>query len=82
MQFGDVKQVIEVSGSGSAEKKLAEGWKLLAVVPGLAPSVSATAPLISKVIYVLGKPAEPEKGSDQDGDNAPGTYVSEFDPFA
>lgn len=61
MQFGDVKQVIEVIGSDSAEKKLAEGWQLLAVVPGLAPSAPGT-PLISKVIYVLGKPAEPEKG--------------------
>lgn len=61
MQFGDMKQVIEVSGSGSAEKKLAEGWKLLAVVPGLEPSAPGT-PLLSKVIYVLGKPAEPEKG--------------------
>jgi hypothetical protein len=77
MQFGDVKQVIEVSGSVSAERKMADGWKLLAVVPGLEPSLPGT-PLISKVIYVLGKPAEPEKGHFDDK----GEFVSEYDPYA
>jgi hypothetical protein len=70
MHFGDVKQVIEVSGSGSADKRLAEGWKLLAVIPGLQPSIPGE-PLTSKVIYVLGKPAEQEEGDWVDGDWVP-----------
>jgi len=59
MQFSEVKQVIEVNGSRDANAKLAQGWHLLAVVPGLQPTVQG-ASLTTQVVYVLGKPAEPE----------------------
>lgn len=52
MQMHEVGEVIQVANSGPANIKLAEGWKLLAVVPG------AGAGSGSIVIYVLGKPAK------------------------
>ena len=52
MQMSEAVEVIQVAGAGNANIKLAEGWRLLAVVPG---NVAATGHAI--VLYVLGKPA-------------------------
>lgn len=43
MQFYDVDEVTQVAGAANADLKLAEGWKLLAVVGA------------SHVFYVLGR---------------------------
>ncbi|MGZ0703329.1 hypothetical protein ACXM5Z_13755 [Pseudomonas piscis] len=50
--MSDVVEVVQVVGAASANKTLAEGWKLLAVVP------NANNAGVSHVAYVLGKPAE------------------------
>lgn len=56
MQISDAVEVVQVAGASSANKKLAEGWTLLAVVP------SANNAGLAHVAYVLGKPAPKEKG--------------------
>lgn len=56
MQISDAVEVVEVVGAAGANKKLAEGWTLLAVVP------SANAAGKAHVAYVLGKAERsPEK---------------------
>lgn len=50
MQMSEAAEVVQVHGAQEANKKLAEGWKLLAVVPGSEPDA------VSFVTYVLGKP--------------------------
>ncbi|MCE1004521.1 hypothetical protein [Pseudomonas sp. NMI1173_11] len=52
MQMSDAVEVVQVAGSTQANEKLAEGWKLLAVVP----SENATGK--AHVAYVLGKPGQ------------------------
>ena len=52
MQISEAVEVVQVVGAGNANKKLAEGWKLLAVVP------SADNIGLAHVAYVLGR-AEP-----------------------
>ncbi len=56
MQLSDAVEVVQVAGMRSANEKLAEGWKLLAVVPG------ANAEGKAHVAYVLGKSAAKAKG--------------------
>ena len=56
MQMSEVVEVTQVYGAGNANTKMAEGWKLLAVVPGKAHGVENTG-----VIFVLGKSAEKQK---------------------
>jgi hypothetical protein len=51
MQMYEAAEVVQVDGEADANKKLAEGWKLLAVLPGL-PLGSNNR---TSVIYVLGK---------------------------
>lgn len=53
MQMSDAVEVVQVAGAGEANKKLAEGWTLLAVVP------NANNAGLAHVAYVLGKAAEP-----------------------
>ncbi|WP_434987468.1 hypothetical protein [Pseudomonas protegens] len=54
MQMSDVVEVVQVAGAANANKKLAEGWKLLAVTgAGNGQEEGHTF-----VWYVLGKPAE------------------------
>ncbi len=68
MQMSDAVEVVQVAGASAANDKLAEGWKLLAVVP------SANSSGHQHVAYVLGKPkssSEP-KGKYVDGDWVPG----------
>lgn len=55
MQMCDAAEVVQVAGAGEANKKLAEGWTLLAVVP------SANNSGLAHVAYVLGKPAAKTK---------------------
>ena len=55
MQMSEAAEVVQVAGSTAANQKLAEGWKLLAVVP------HANNAGQSHVAYVLGKPAEKAK---------------------
>lgn len=55
MQISDAVEVIEVFSEDEANERLAEGWRLLAVVPG-APRGSSNR---ASVVYVLGKPADP-----------------------
>lgn len=50
MQMSEVGTVVEARGIDEANKKLADGWTLLAVVPGTIPDAT------SHVVYVLGKP--------------------------
>lgn len=52
MQISDAVEVVEVVGAAGANKKLTEGWTLLAVVP------SANAAGKAHVAYVLGKAEE------------------------
>ncbi|SEM38642.1 hypothetical protein SAMN03159362_4521 [Pseudomonas sp. NFIX51] len=52
MQMHEAAQVLEVIGEETANERLAEGWKLLAVLPGLPRGSSSS----TTVIYVLGKP--------------------------
>lgn len=52
MQMSDAVEVIEVHGQGLANGKLAEGWKLLAVFPGIGLNGRGT-----YAVYVLGKAA-------------------------
>ncbi|WP_349987437.1 hypothetical protein ABMQ39_06630 [Pseudomonas alloputida] len=52
MQMSDAVELVQVAGSTQANEKLAEGWKLLAVVP----SENATGK--AHVAYVLGKPGQ------------------------
>ncbi len=59
MQLSDAKQVVQVATYGEANKKLADGWKLLAVLP------SADDAGLARVAYVLGKTEpQPAKPSD------------------
>lgn len=51
MQLSDAIEVVQVAGATNANEKLAEGWKLLAVVPGANSSGQP------HVAYVLGKPS-------------------------
>lgn len=51
MQMHEAAEVVQVVGDTNANEKLADGWKLLAVLPGL-PSGSSNS---TSVIYVLGK---------------------------
>lgn len=51
MQMSDAIEVVQVAGATNANEKLAEGWKLLAVVP------SANSSGQPHVAYVLGKPS-------------------------
>lgn len=51
MQISDATEVLEVNSPSSANTKLKEGWKLLAVVPGMNTGNTGG----SYVIYVLGK---------------------------
>jgi hypothetical protein len=50
MQLSDAVEVIEVAGIFGVNEKLAEGWTLLAVVPGADHAGRA------QVTYVMGKP--------------------------
>jgi len=54
MHMSDAVQVVQVAGSNAANEKLADGWKLLAVVPHANDAGKA------HVAYVLGKPRAPE----------------------
>lgn len=49
MQLSEVGSLLEARGSKEANEKLADGWELLAVVPGIVPDAT------SHVIYVLGR---------------------------
>ena len=51
MQMHEAAEVTQVVGDKHANEKLAEGWKLLAVIPGVGQGSS----LSTSVIYVLGK---------------------------
>lgn len=51
MKMSDAIEVVQVAGATNANEKLAEGWKLLAVVP------SANSSGQPHVAYVLGKPS-------------------------
>lgn len=51
MQMHEAAEVMQVDSETDANKKLAEGWKLLTVLPGL-PLGSNNR---TSVIYVLGK---------------------------
>ncbi|WP_177339397.1 MULTISPECIES: hypothetical protein [unclassified Pseudomonas] len=53
MQLSDAQEVIEVRGATEANERLAEGWTLLAVVPGAEPNAT------TYVTYVLGKSSLP-----------------------
>lgn len=55
MQMSDAAEVVQVAGATSANKKLAEGWTLLAVVP------SANNAGAAHVAYVLGKSKDKDK---------------------
>lgn len=66
MQLSEVKEVVQVSGAAGATAKIREGWTLLGFVPGTTSGMSG-----SSVLYVLGKPAEPEKGNFKDGEWMP-----------
>jgi hypothetical protein len=56
MQMSEAAEVVQVAGATSANKKLAEGWTLLAVVP------NANNSGLAHVAYVLGKSERsPEK---------------------
>lgn len=54
MQINEVVEVVEELHAAQANRRLADGWKLLAVVPGYdhhnAQAVAC---------YVLGRPADP-----------------------
>lgn len=52
MQLSDAVEVVQVAGATQANEKLAEGWKLLAVVPNENASGKAY------VAYVLGRSEE------------------------
>jgi len=58
MQMSEAAEVVQVAGAGEANKKLAEGWTLLAVVS------NANNMGLAQVAYVLGKSEPgPEKES-------------------
>lgn len=50
MQISDAVEVVEVHGQAAANGKLAEGWKLLAVLPAVSPHGGST-----YTVYVMGK---------------------------
>ncbi|MBI6654607.1 hypothetical protein YA0721_01730 [Pseudomonas carnis] len=54
MTFEHVNEVVEAWGAEDANKLLAEGWRLLAVVQGTVPEAS------SHIKYVLGRSSETE----------------------
>lgn len=54
MQLSDAVEVVQVAGAASANKKLSEGWKLLAVTSAGNGQDNGN----TFVWYVLGKPAE------------------------
>jgi len=51
MQMHEAAEVVQVVGDTQANEKLAEGWKLFAVIPG---GPQGSSPGLS-VIYVLGR---------------------------
>ncbi len=54
MHMHEAAEVVQVAGAGNANKKLAEGWTLLAITSG-----SNGAERDQQVVwYVLGKPPE------------------------
>jgi hypothetical protein len=56
MQMSEAAEVVQVAGAAQANKKLDEGWTLLAVVP------NANNTGVAHVAYVLGKSERaPEK---------------------
>lgn len=57
MQLHEAGELIEVNGPGEANRKLQEGWVLLAVVAS-----ERTAGGSSPCYYVLGKPKAPPPG--------------------
>ncbi|CAH0297221.1 hypothetical protein SRABI130_04554 [Pseudomonas sp. Bi130] len=57
MQISEAVEVMEELDAARANQRLAEGWKLLAVVPGYDHRQAQ-----SVACYVLGKPAPKEKG--------------------
>lgn len=62
MQMSEAAEVVQVAGAAQANKKLDEGWTLLAVVPN-ANNVG-----VAHVAYVLGKP---ERGPEREEVPAP-----------
>lgn len=72
MQMHEVAEVTQVAGAGNANKKIAEGWTLLAVVPN-ANNVG-----VAHVAYVLGR-REKYAGVAQ---GPQGEHVSDYDPLA
>ena len=54
MRISEAAQVLEVFSEDEANERLAEGWRLLAVLPGTPRGSSNRA----SVVYVLGKPAQ------------------------
>lgn len=55
MQLHEVVEVTQVIGAGNANKKLDEGWKLLAVVTANSAIAQNGVSQASKVAYVLGR---------------------------
>ena len=54
MQMHEADEVVQVAGAANANKRLAEGWTLLAVTSAETESQDGK----TAVWYVLGKPAE------------------------
>lgn len=50
MPFENVEEVVEERDTGSVNRRLAEGWTLLAIVPGFDPQIGQ-----GITCYVLGK---------------------------
>lgn len=57
MQINEAVEVVEELHTAQANRRLADGWTLLAVVPGY-DHLNAQA----VACYVLGRPAEPGRG--------------------
>lgn len=57
MQLHEVGQVTQVVGADNANSLLAEGWKLIAVVPAVIGTANGGKP---SAMYVLGKAAKKE----------------------
>jgi len=55
MTFENVNEVVEAFGAEEANKRLAEGWTLLAVVQGTVPEAQ------SHIKYVLGRKIDPDE---------------------
>jgi hypothetical protein len=51
MQMHEAAKVVQVVGDENANEKLADGWRLLAVLPG--PPLGSSSS--TSVVYVLGK---------------------------